>query len=266
MKNDTFTLKYNVTGSERQRLVRAISEITGVESKYQGAPSFAYEVDYFTIDRNGNVTFDARADSEEIETLIEELYQHGFEAEPAQPGSESETGFYSLNVQMPGEYVDTKNLTRLLQAKGALIKKALGIEDVSFAERDGRVSFDWFKRELTADETKAYTHFISALCEMSRQHRVTATEKPVENEKYAFRCFLLRLGFIGAEYKQERKILLRNLTGSSAFKSGQKKEAEPASDQIPPLDWDAENRDDAVFIAEFNATQLAEAVSEGGAD
>ena len=34
---------------------------------------------------------------------------------------------------------------------------------------------------------------------------VTATEKEVDNEKYAFRCFLLRLGFIGAEYKVERK-------------------------------------------------------------
>lgn len=45
-------------------------------------------------------------------------------------------------------------------------------------------------------------------------------EKDTDNEKYAFRCFLLRLGFIGAEYKQDRKILLRNLTGSSAFKSG----------------------------------------------
>ena len=50
--------------------------------------------------------------------------------------------------------------------------------------------------------------------------RVTAKEKDVDNEKYAFRCFLLRLGFIGTEYKAERKILLRNLDGSSAFKAG----------------------------------------------
>ena len=56
------------------------------------------------------------------------------------------------------------------------------------------------------------------------QKRITATEKPVDNEKYAFRCFLLRLGFIGNEYKTQRKILLRNLTGSSAFKSGSHKE------------------------------------------
>ena len=51
------------------------------------------------------------------------------------------------------------------------------------------------------------------------QKRVTAKEKDVDNEKYTFRCFLLRLGFIGAEYKEDRKILLRNLSGSSAFKA-----------------------------------------------
>lgn len=56
------------------------------------------------------------------------------------------------------------------------------------------------------------------------QKRITATEKTVDNEKYAFRCFLLRLGFIGDEYKADRKILLKNLKGSSAFKSGAKKE------------------------------------------
>ena len=39
--------------------------------------------------------------------------------------------------------------------------------------------------------------------------RITAKERTVENEKYAFRCFLLRLGFIGDEYKTSRKILLK---------------------------------------------------------
>ena len=50
--------------------------------------------------------------------------------------------------------------------------------------------------------------------------RITATDKPTDNEKYAFRCFLLRLGFIGDEYKTARKILLRNLEGNGAFASG----------------------------------------------
>ena len=54
------------------------------------------------------------------------------------------------------------------------------------------------------------------------QKRVNAKEKDTDNEKYAFRCFLLRLGFIGDEYKIARKILLRNFSGSSAFKSSPK--------------------------------------------
>lgn len=73
---------------------------------------------------------------------------------------------------------------------------------------------------MDGDSAKACTHLVSALCEMARNaKRITATEKEVDNEKYAFRCFLLRLGFIGAEYKTERKILLKNLMGSSAFKN-----------------------------------------------
>ena len=73
-----------------------------------------------------------------------------------------------------------------------------------------------------ADAANAYLHFVHALCEMAC-NRISVQEREVENEKYAFRCFLLRLGFIGEEYKVERKILLKNLTGSSAFKNGENK-------------------------------------------
>lgn len=67
----------------------------------------------------------------------------------------------------------------------------------------------------------------TALCEMAKtQQRVNATEKQVENEKYAFRCFLIRLGFVGSEYKTERKILLKNLSGNSAFKNSAPPKAE----------------------------------------
>lgn len=60
------------------------------------------------------------------------------------------------------------------------------------------------------------------------QQRVNATQKQVDNEKYAFRCFLLRLGFVGSEFKTERKILLKNLSGNSAFKNG----APPKSEEV----------------------------------
>ena len=130
-----------------------------------------------------------------------------------------------LTVEIPLDKVAVGNLTKLLDAKGSLIKKALGIQNIGIEILKDRVAFPWFTELPDTDAVQAYTHFISALCEMSKNaRRVTVTEKAVENEKYAFRCFLLRLGFIGAEYKAERKILLKNLTGSSAFKSGSKKE------------------------------------------
>ena len=121
-----------------------------------------------------------------------------------------------------------ENLKALIAAKGGLIKKALGVSDLPLEITDTKVSFPWFPATPAPDELKAYDTFICKLCEMARnQKRVNTTEKPIDNEKYAFRCFLLRLGFIGEEYKEARKILLRNLAGSSAFKGGQSKEVEP---------------------------------------
>ena len=114
-----------------------------------------------------------------------------------------------------------ENLKALIAAKGSLIKKALGVPDLPLEITDTKVSFPWFPATPTPAEMKAYDTFICKLCEMARnQKRVSAAEKPTDNEKYAFRCFLLRLGFIGAEYKTARKILLKNLSGSSAFRNG----------------------------------------------
>ena len=89
-----------------------------------------------------------------------------------------------------------------------------------------KISFPWFETQPDADVAKAAMELIAALCRTAKtQKRVTAKEREVANEKYAFRCFLLRLGFIGAEYKETRKTLLRNLSGNGAFRDGKKKEA-----------------------------------------
>lgn len=115
------------------------------------------------------------------------------------------------------------NFISLLEARGELIKKALGIGNVHIEEKDETVTFPWFS-EVAPNEALAYTKFISALCDMRiKQKRISAKAKENENEKYTFRCFLLRLGFIGNEYKADRKILLSRLEGSAAFKSGAKK-------------------------------------------
>lgn len=229
------TIKYNVSGAKRKELVQLISQFTGCEIKYKGAPTFAYEVDYFTIDKNGAVLFDDRADSEVIERLLEMLYDNGFEAEALPETSEQQelkNTNTEFNITVPFEKVSVGNLTRLLEVKGNLIKKALGIDDLSISINDDSISFPWFENSVcSSEDIKAYTEFIAFLCEMTKkQKRITATEKRYDNEKYAFRCFLLRLGFIGKEYKESRKILLRNLEGSSAFKSGNRAETEVEAD------------------------------------
>ena len=134
-----------------------------------------------------------------------------------------------LTVSLPREsFTDAalENLHRLVDAKAALIKKALAVESLPVEADEEKVSFPWFADGQDGDAAKAYTHFITALCDMARkQKRVTAKERPADNEKYAFRCFLLRLGFIGEEYKGERKVLLKNLSGNGSFKSGARKGA-----------------------------------------
>lgn len=220
-------VKFNVKGKERKELVMAIAEITGTKAVYKGVPTCSYEVGYFSIDKKGTLIFDAQADSSEIELLIERLAEQGFEAEVAiSEAKEPQDESVGLTVQMPrGDFTDVAldNLKKLVEVKADLICKALEVKSLPIDVTEDKVSFPWFTAVESA-YALAYTHFITAICEMARnQKRITVKEKPIENEKYEFRCFLLRLGFIGKEYKAERKILLRNLNGSSAFKSGVRK-------------------------------------------
>lgn len=218
-------INFNVTGNERKSQVKAMGEILGIKPKYLGMPSAAYEVGNFTVDKNGAITFD---DGEDIGNLLANLAQKGFIAEESTNSPTTEEPQHSedvgLTVAMPREgFTDTaiENLNKLVTSKAALIKKALGVTDLPIEITEDKVSFPWFNPQGDAALVRAYTKFITALCDMAKeQKRVTSKEKPVSNEKYAFRCFLLRLGFIGDEYKAERKILLRNLEGSSAFKGG----------------------------------------------
>ena len=113
------------------------------------------------------------------------------------------------------------NLQKLVDSKADLIKKALGTDSLPIEQTEEAICFPWFSFNVSADEVRAYSRFIGALFAMAKKlHHVSATPKETDNEKYTFRCFLLRLGFIGDEYKAERRILLSRLTGNSAFRNG----------------------------------------------
>ncbi len=302
-------LCYNATGNERKSLVGAISTILNAPTKYLGAPTFAYEVGGYHIDKVGTLTGTDNLDLEDA------LHQQGFDAdgdsrhyddpdtyESGLGGMGALDEFSDIDQHHPGQYADPKipftpemqkqiddyflslpmteeeelglgrtrredfhgengdaksetsftcddipeldepdnlviempltgftpekldNLTKLVNAKAPLLKAVLGAEDLPIQQTADTLRFPWFRGSLDGDTVKAYATLVEKLCKAAKEKRhVTAKEREVDNPKYAMRCWLLSLGFIGDEYKQERKILLRNLSGNSSFKDGQKK-------------------------------------------
>ena len=77
------------------------------------------------------------------------------------------------------------------------------------------------KNGLHAGQLKSYIQLCLALTQMAKQVR-TASPKPqqTENPKYAMRTWLLRLGFIGDEFKTAREVLTKRLDGDTAFRNG----------------------------------------------
>lgn len=224
-------LHFNVKGESRKAMVTAIEKEIGGKARYLGVPSCAYEIGNYTVGRNGELEFGDFDDIDEVAPIVDAcVMATGItpaEWEENKDAEEAETeGAMELTVTIPFTKVNVANLTSLLEAKGSLIKDALGITDLRFEMNEDSVSFPWFSK-VEPEEAMTYTKFITAICEMTmKQKRITAKPKENENEKYAFRCFLLRLGFIGDEYKADRKLLLFKLNGSSAFKCGAKKGGE----------------------------------------
>ena len=219
---------FNVSGESRKAMVKAIEDEQGVKATYLGVPSCAYQIGDFKVGKLGELEFADGEMTEKASKVIDACILATGVTPDGLPEAESnqeeevqsvqETPM--LTISVPLDKVKVGNLTALVDAKAGLIRTALGVQDLRIDVGAEKVSFPWFSGDLDADTVQAYTQFIEALCKMSvNQKRVQAREKPVENEKYAFRCYLLRLGFIGDEFKQTRKILLKNFEGSSAFRT-----------------------------------------------
>ena len=151
-----------------------------------------------------------------------------------------------------------ENLKKIVASKATLLKQALETDDLSIVELDGKITFPWFTLHGIDGEADAYNRLIIAICKMAKtQKRVTAVEKPIENAKFTMRLFLIRLGFIGNEYKTARKILLRNLTGNSSWKSGHRPERNEGA-AIPP------NPEEAALVTAQDLTLPLEEADAAG--
>ena len=243
-------INYNVTGADRKALVRTMVELLGEPPVYQGAPSFAYAVGGYRVDKDGMVSVPDDASSEDIHKLVELLRRRGFQpditdtSEAPEPtnttdvpeqteANDAEISFmnYRIEVSHSGFTPEAEeNLRRIVASKAPLLKKALGTDSLEIVITDTTIRFPWFTLHGIDGEADAYSRLITAICKMAKgQKRVVAKECAADNEKFAMRLFLIRLGFIGDEYKTARRILLRNLTGNSSWRSGHRSErAEPA--------------------------------------
>ena len=206
------TIAFHLTGEKRKALVKAISEILEIPAEYQYMPTCAYKIgECYTVTKEGNLEISDSADSKETEYLMEELKNRGYDI-PTEN---------RLTVQMPADFFDEHtlgNLQQICENKATLFKAAFQTDTLDIISSDEKVEFPWFKVEQDGDADACCT-FISMLCEFAKnQSRINRKPDTSDNPKYTMRCFLIRLGMVGAEFKAARKVILRNLTGNSAFR------------------------------------------------
>ena len=73
--------KFNITGARRKELVKAISEILNTAPEYKGAPTFAYGIGGFTVNKEGTLNASENSSEEDLEQLLNDLDKRGFQFE-----------------------------------------------------------------------------------------------------------------------------------------------------------------------------------------
>ena len=208
-------IKFDLQPKQRPKLADEIAAALHTLPCYQKVPSLSYKIGDCTLERDGTLRIPDTVDSETVDRLLNHLQEKGFTGEMEQTEDR-------LIITVPKNTFTEQalaNLQKMVGNKETLFSKVFVKENLTLNIDAENVSFDWFLFTANPDEVSAYTEFVSRLCDLARKvKRVVPTATENDNDKYAFRCFLLRLGFIGDEYKKARKVLLKNLTGNSAFR------------------------------------------------
>lgn len=233
----------------RKNLVKAVSEFTGENAEYMGAPTFSYKVGEYTINKDGVITSDT-----EMDKLKDFLTEKGF----IQTDTEQEhrlLGENNLNQQESVDSIEFSipigdadkaaviNFVNMLYSKQYLINRALQMAVLSIHESFLKELESKELSKITNDEysgfriendclvfnypnieggeiLKAYmTLMCMAFSKAKESTRVQAKLTHPENEKYYMRCWLIRLGLGGKGGAETRKTLLKNLKGHTAFRT-----------------------------------------------
>lgn len=310
------TINYNVTGKERKALVQALAEITFSDPVYAGAPSFAYTVGDYTVDKNGVISYPETVAQEAVALVVERLKEQGFipelsegdslaetealtdaedengvetdpadvaaetpdaapepdsdihpdaeaesptEGEPApdvaaskEPSDEAEktaddsgeasasTDDTLLTITIPRKTLPDDALIRLqaiVLNKKVLFQRAVQKDALPIEITDEEISFPWFTLTGIEGEAVAYGQFITALCQMARE-QTRILDKPYDgdNDRFAMRIFMVRMGMKGAQFALARKLMMKHLSGNSGWRYG----APPKKETVQEAD-DEEN-------------------------
>lgn len=241
--------------ADRKELVTAIENLSGCKMKYQGAPTFAYASEVATVLRDGTMVIENVEANKELLTalteqkLIDDVWNEDREV---------------LAISLPlGNHtgLSLTNLVSIFYTKADIINKSVGaVRAFEINERfmeaimeeppetadafislweecgsedmtkgidfyDGKVTFTGFPVTEDSEWVKAYTELAAAINKLALDAKYIKLKKePIENEKYSFRVWLVRIGFGGNEHKTSRKLLLGNLSGHTAFRTDEQKE------------------------------------------
>lgn len=272
MKENTFIYSTGISGLARKETAGCIAAHFGTEVGYKGAPSFEYTV-RDKAGREWRIAKDGTVITPELtkEDLDGALVIFNALAEA---GACAEGCAASVTLPVTGHNgVTLRNLINIIASKQTLIFKALGInEQFAFKKElvdtlnqkrlgtvgdfletmascggdetspgigitEDSIIFRWFSATLDTEEIKTYIQLMQAINAMALvQKHSTPRATKGENEKYIFRVWLLRLGFIGDEYKAARKLLLDRLDGNAAFRTEEAMREAMAKRRIKPGD------------------------------
>lgn len=257
------TITTNTT--DRKALAKAIAEELGTTARYLGLPSYGYQIGDFTVDHDGNIIgedFGALQDFLRRNGYISDEPAADQEA-PADSEAEPITSMDISIPAHDATVTQLKNLIFMLHSRQTLINRmtdsdCLNVADIlidrlqestpetledltsllddsravaeltGFDFRDGRVSMTFPFDEAQPTRWTTYANLLNRIFDAAmKATRVfpERVEPDDQNEKYLAHVWLQRLGYHGADFKAERKILLGHLKGYCAFGSGDKMQA-----------------------------------------
>lgn len=251
MKNNGFRYSQKVTGIERKQVANTIAQAIGTEASYAGVPSFSYEAGGWRINRECIVTMPETLieDKAAIRSVLDALKAAGTMTDGNGTvilSLEGHTGNTLRNVVnliwskhsllkkalgwetdiVPASLVNAINAVSIdtLEEFAKVINDGIdagqieGESDLDFDLAEKTIRFSFSHATFEVDEVLAFITLCWQINEQAKKQKFSSTKQwEVENEKYAMRCFLLKLGFVGEAFKTERKILLAKLWGDAAY-------------------------------------------------